>query len=51
MGLLREYKGKVILLYRGCLEIPSNIHGLAYIDISNGILNAGELIRREIQIV
>ena len=51
MGLLREHKGKVILLYKGYLEIPSNIHGLAYIDISNGILNAGELIRREIQIV
>jgi hypothetical protein len=40
--------GRVILLYKGEIELPSDISGLVYIDISNGIKAAGEKIRIEI---
>jgi predicted nucleotide-binding protein len=40
--------GRVILLYKGEIELPSDISGLIYIDISNGIEVAGEKIRIEI---
>jgi CheY-like chemotaxis protein len=41
-------RGRVILLHEGKLELPSDISGLVYIDISNGIEAAGEEIRREV---
>jgi CheY-like chemotaxis protein len=40
--------GRVILLHKGPLELPSDISGLIYVDITNGIDAAGELLRREI---
>ena len=46
---LQRSSGKVILLKRGAIELPSDISGIVYIDISNGIEAAGELIRRELQ--
>jgi len=51
MGLLKDHKGRVILLYKGELELPSDIHGLIYIDISKGINSIGEIIRKEIKII
>ncbi|HEY0049496.1 MAG TPA: TIR domain-containing protein [Pyrinomonadaceae bacterium] len=45
---LQRRKGKVILLYKGQLEPPSDISGIIYIDISNGIEAAGEQIRKEL---
>ncbi len=48
MGLLRRASGRVVLLHQGPLELPSDIAGLVYIDISGGIENAGERIRREL---
>jgi predicted nucleotide-binding protein len=45
---LRRKKGKVILLYQDPCELPSDISGIVYIDVSNGIQAAGELIRREL---
>jgi predicted nucleotide-binding protein len=48
LASLQRKKGRVILLYKGELELPSDIAGLIYIDISNGVEAAGELIRREL---
>lgn len=48
LGLLRRASGRVILLHQGPLELPSDIAGLVYIDISGGIESAGERIRREL---
>ena len=43
--------GRVFLLHKGELEIPSDLSGVIYIDISNGIEPVGEKIRREIAAV
>jgi predicted nucleotide-binding protein len=48
LGRLGRKSGRVLLLYKGSLEIPSDIDGVGYIDISNGIESAGEAIRREL---
>jgi predicted nucleotide-binding protein len=40
--------GRVIVLYKGPNELPSDISGVCWIDISNGVESAGEQIRREI---
>ncbi len=40
--------GRVILLHKGKIELPSDIAGLVYIDISNGIEAAGVKIGREV---
>ncbi len=48
LGVLGRESGRVVLLHRGPLELPSDLAGVAYIDISNGIEAAGENIRREI---
>lgn len=48
LGKLQRTTGRVILLNKGGIELPSDISGIVYIDISNGIEAAGEEIRREI---
>jgi predicted nucleotide-binding protein len=48
LGTLGRRSGRVILLYRPPLELPSDLSGVAYIDISQGIEAAGEEIRREV---
>lgn len=48
LGALGRKSGRVILLYRGPLELPSDLSGVTYIDISNGIESVGEKIRREV---
>ncbi|MCP4985392.1 MAG: response regulator [Colwellia sp.] len=48
LGKLSRHSGHVLLLHKGPLELPSDISGLIYIDISQGIEAAGELIRREL---
>ncbi len=47
-GLMRRQSGRIILLYKGALEIPSDLAGVAYIDITHGIEAAGEEIRRNL---
>jgi len=47
-GKLQRTKGQVILLHKGAVELPSDIVGVIYIDITNGIEEAGEEIRREL---
>jgi predicted nucleotide-binding protein len=48
LGVLGRRSGRVILLHCGPLELPSDLSGITYIDISNGIESAGEEIRREV---
>jgi CheY-like chemotaxis protein len=49
LGMLGRTSGRIILLYQGPLEIPSDISGIAYIEIPQGVEAAGERIRREIE--
>jgi len=49
LGLLGRKSGRVILLHKGLLDLPSDISGLVYIDISKGVEAAGENIRRELK--
>lgn len=46
---LGRESGRVLLLHKGPIEIPSDISGIEYIDISNGIRSASEDIRKELQ--
>ncbi|MBK6858873.1 MAG: nucleotide-binding protein [Saprospiraceae bacterium] len=48
LGIFGRKSGNVILLHKGNLDIPSDISGIVYIDISNGVESAGEKIRREL---
>jgi CheY-like chemotaxis protein len=48
LGMLGRRKGRVLLLYKGALDLPSDISGLVYIDITGGIDSAGEEIRKEL---
>lgn len=51
LGALGRSSGRVLLLYKGTLELPSDITGVTYINITGGIQAAGELIRRELNSV
>jgi CheY-like chemotaxis protein len=48
LGLLGRSSGRVILLYKHPVELPSDIHGVVSIDISDGIEAADAQIRREV---
>lgn len=48
-GKFSRTSGRVILLHKGNLELPSDLAGVVYIDISNGIPAAGEDIRKEVE--
>lgn len=45
---MERKSGRVILLYKGELELPNDLAGLIYINIDSGIDAAGEQIRREL---
>lgn len=47
-GLLGRCEGRVIALKKGDLEIPSDIHGVIWIGVSDGIRAAGEDLRKEL---
>lgn len=47
-GKLQRTTGRVLLLAKKPIELPSDIAGLIYIDITNGIDAAGEEIRRQL---
>ena len=51
LGVLGRQSGRVLLLHKGPLELPSDLSGVVYIDISHGIASAGEEIRREVQLI
>jgi predicted nucleotide-binding protein len=48
LGTLGRRSGRIILLYRGPIDLPSDISGVIFIDISGGIEAAGESIRKEV---
>ncbi len=50
-AVLKRKNGKILLLHKGDLELPSDISGIVYIDITNGIEPAGEQIKHELNIV
>lgn len=45
---LERAAGRVILLHKGEVELPSDISGVVWIDIGKGIAAAGEEIRKEV---
>ncbi len=47
-GAFGRRSGRVLLLHKGPLELPSDLAGVVWIDIGNGIKSAGEEIRREV---
>jgi len=47
-GLLGRQEGRVIVLKKGDVELPSDIHGVLWVDVSAGVRSAGEDIRREV---
>lgn len=49
LGALRRHSGRVILLKKGELELPSDLSGIVYVDITNGIEAEGETLRRELK--
>lgn len=48
MGKLGRKSGKIILLLKGELELPSDISGIVCIHIDHGIIHASEEIRQAI---
>jgi CheY-like chemotaxis protein len=48
LGSLGRRSGRVLLLYKPPLELPSDLSGVVYIDILNGVEAAGEAIRKEV---
>jgi CheY-like chemotaxis protein len=48
LGALRRRSGRVFILKKGDVEIPTDLAGIVYIDISNGVASAGNVIRREL---
>jgi CheY-like chemotaxis protein len=45
---LQRRKGRVVLLYKNQLELPSDISGIVYIDVSKGIRSNKEIILNEL---
>lgn len=48
VGRFGRKSGRVILLHKGTLELPSDLFGVIYIDVNQGIDAAGEAIRKEL---
>lgn len=48
LGAIGRLSGRVFLLYKGPLELPSDLSGVVYLDIGNGIEAVSDQIRREI---
>jgi CheY-like chemotaxis protein len=48
-GYLGRKSGKLIVLVKGPLELPSDVHGLVYIDIGHGVEAKAEELRRELR--
>jgi predicted nucleotide-binding protein len=48
VGKFGRRTGRTILLHKGKLEIPSDLSGVIYIDVTHGPTAAGEIIRREL---
>jgi len=51
LGIFGRESGRVFLLHKGPLELPSDLSGVIYIDISHGIDASGESLRKELKYV
>lgn len=51
IGKLGRKSGRVIVLQKGEVDIPSDLSGILYIHIDNGIKEAGEKIRKAIDAI
>jgi phosphotransferase system HPr (HPr) family protein len=49
LGVLGRSTGRVILLYKRPIELPSDISGMVSIDISGGVRSAANEIRQELR--
>jgi predicted nucleotide-binding protein len=49
LGMMGRRAGRVFLLYKQGVEVPSDLQGLVYVDITNGIPASGEQLRRELR--
>ncbi len=49
LGVFGRSSGRVFLLHKGPLDLPSDIAGVVYIDITGGIEASGETIRKELK--
>ena len=49
VGMLGRTSGRVFLLYKPPLELPSDLSGVCYIDIVSGVEAAGESLRAELR--
>ncbi len=49
LGMLGRRSGRVFLLHKQPTDIPSDLRGVIYIDITTGIEESGEQIRRELE--
>lgn len=47
LGALKRASGRVVVLHKGNIELPSDISGIVYVDISLGLDSAEAEIRRE----
>jgi CheY-like chemotaxis protein len=47
-GALERRSGRILLLHKGPVDLPSDTSGIVWIDINNGIAAAGEEIRKEV---
>ncbi len=44
----QRINGHILILYKGRLELPSDLSGLVYFDVSNGLAACAENIRKEL---
>lgn len=49
LGMFGRKSGRVFYLYKQGVEIPSDLAGVIYIDVSAGVASAGEQIRAELE--
>lgn len=49
IGKIGREKGNIIVCYKDGVEIPSDLAGVAYINLTNGVIKADEKIKREIR--
>lgn len=49
-GQFHRTSGRIVVLYKGSVELPTDIHGIAWVGIDGGVKAAGEDIRKELDI-
>jgi CheY-like chemotaxis protein len=49
LAKLGRLSGRVFLLHKGPIELPSDLNGVIYVDIADGVKAAGETIRKELK--